>query len=64
MSMKGNKAMLVKSLAKAVGWEESMMQGVADAICAAGSKDEIQELTRVHHSIHITMMSLTDQIQC
>ena len=50
MSLKGNRALLVKSLARAVGWEEAMMQGVADAICAAGSKEEVQELTRVKQS--------------
>ena len=50
MSLKGNRALLVKSLARAVGWEEAMMQGVADAICAAGTREEVQELTRVNQA--------------
>jgi hypothetical protein len=47
MAAKGNVEVLSKSLAEAVGWEEAMMQGVAEAIAAAGSREEVDELVRV-----------------
>ena len=47
MAAKGNLQWLSKSLAGAVGWEEAMMQGVAEAIAAAGSKEEVDELVKV-----------------
>ena len=39
---------LRKSLAAALGWDEQLTEGVAEAIAAAGSKHEVEELTQVN----------------
>ena len=39
---------LRKSLAAALGWDEQLTEGVAEAIAAAGSKHEVDELTQVN----------------
>ena len=39
---------LRRSLAAALGWDEQLTEGVAEAIAAAGSKHEVDELTQVN----------------
>ena len=41
---------LRKSLAAALGWDEQLTEGVAEAIAAAGSKHEVDELTQVNRT--------------
>ena len=38
---------LRKSLAAALGWDEQLTEGVAEAIAAAGNRHEVEELTQV-----------------
>ncbi|BDA48892.1 probable activating signal cointegrator 1 at N-terminal half [Coccomyxa sp. Obi] len=44
MAVKGNREWLQRSLAKAVGWDADMIQGIADAIATADTREEIDEL--------------------
>ena len=45
--MKGDVDWLRKNLAQALGWDEQLTEGVAEAIAAAGSRQEVEELTQV-----------------
>jgi len=45
--MKGDVNWLTKNLAQAVGWDEQSAEGVAEAIAAAGSRQEVDELAQV-----------------
>ncbi len=45
--MKGDIDWLRKSLAQALGWDEQLTEGVAEAIAAAGSRQEVDELAKV-----------------
>jgi len=47
--MKGDVNWLTKNLAQAVGWDEQSAEGVAEAIAAAGSRQEVDELAQVMH---------------
>ena len=47
MAVKGNREWLQRSLAQAVGWDADMIQGIADAIATAGTKEEVDELLQV-----------------
>lgn len=47
--MKGDVSWLTKNLAQAVGWDEQSAEGVAEAIAAAGSRQEVDELAQVMH---------------
>jgi hypothetical protein len=57
MGAAGNVEWLRKALAKAVGWEEAMMEGVADAIATAESKEELNQLVQVLLSLYISMIT-------
>ena len=46
-AMKRDVDWLKKSLAAALGWDEQLTEGVAEAIAAAGSRHEVEELTQV-----------------
>ena len=46
--MKRDDDWLKKSLAAALGWDEQLTEGVAEAIAAAGSRHEVEELTQVN----------------
>lgn len=45
--MKGDIDWLRKTLAQALGWDEQLTEGVAEAIAAAGSRQEVDELAQV-----------------
>ena len=45
--MQGDIGWLRKSLAQALGWDEQLTEGVAEAIAAAGSRQEVEELAQV-----------------
>ncbi|CAL5222964.1 g5405 [Coccomyxa viridis] len=44
--MKGDIDWLRKTLAQALGWDEQLTEGVAEAIAAAGSRQEVDELAQ------------------
>ena len=45
--MKGDVGWLRKNLAQALGWDEQLTEGVAEALAAAGSRQEVEELAQV-----------------
>lgn len=47
MAVKGNREWLQRSLAQAVGWDADMIQGIADAIATADTREEVDELLQV-----------------
>ncbi len=51
--MKGDVDWLTENIAQAVGWDKQSAEGVAEAIAAAGSRQEVDELAQVmHHAIN------------
>lgn len=49
ITMKGDVGWLRKSLASALGWDEQLTEGVAEAIAAAQSRTEVEELAQVFY---------------
>ena len=47
--MKGDVGWLRNSLASALGWDEQLTEGVAEAIAAAQSRKEVEELAQVFY---------------
>ena len=45
--MKGDIEWLRKSLAQALGWDEQLTEGVAEAIAAAESRQEVDAIAQV-----------------
>ena len=46
-NMRGDIVWLQKSLAQALGWDEQLTEGVSEAIAAAQSRREVDELAQV-----------------
>jgi hypothetical protein len=47
--MNGDVGWLRNSLASALGWDEQLTEGVAEAIAAAQSRKEVEELAQVFY---------------